>query len=189
LSRPDRFDRVQAARRIDWRFLLPEPDLGDVVCVGTPEPELLESLRLLSASVTVAVDGERRGAYDVAVLRNPSTMEIETAAQLLRPGGWVYIERSKAGPRVGRYVALLERHVRFEDVGAYWHWPDFDSCEAIAPLRDRAAVRYLLQRARREGAALKANVGLVILLLGAFAAVVPDASVIGRRPADSGQAD
>jgi hypothetical protein len=188
MSRPDRFARLQAARRIDWRFLLPEPDLGDVVCVCTPESELLESLRLLSASVTVTGGGERQGAYDVAVLRNPSTMEIETAAQLLRPGGWAYIESSKDGPRVGRYVAVLERHVRFEDVDAYWHWPDFDSCEAIVSLRDRAAVRYLLQRARREGAALKANIGLVILLLGAFSAVVPDASVIGRRPADSGPA-
>ena len=124
MSRPDRFALLQAARRIDWRYLLPEPDLGAVAYVGNPEPQLVQSLTLLAASVTVVGGGEPRAAYDVAVLRDPSVAELETAAQLLRAGGWAYIESGKS---VRRYVDVLERDMRFEDVDVYWHWPGFDS--------------------------------------------------------------
>jgi hypothetical protein len=36
---------LQASRRLDWRFLLADPELGRVACLGSHDPELVESLR------------------------------------------------------------------------------------------------------------------------------------------------
>jgi hypothetical protein len=40
-------------RRIDWRFLLPDPTLSQVAHIGPAQTTLLESLRLFSESLTV----------------------------------------------------------------------------------------------------------------------------------------
>ncbi|MEP0762273.1 MAG: hypothetical protein HRF48_05990, partial [Chloroflexota bacterium] len=38
-------DLRQAIRRLDWRFLLPDPALGRVACLGRAEGSLAEALR------------------------------------------------------------------------------------------------------------------------------------------------
>ena len=47
---------LQSSRRVDWRFLLPEPDLGRVASIGPSDPELVESLGLLSEELVSLVD-------------------------------------------------------------------------------------------------------------------------------------
>src|SRR5262245_35723918 len=81
---------LQASRRVDWRFLLPDPNLGRVAYLGPARGALLESLRLFSVSLAL---GEAAGAqYDVVVAHNPSLDGLRHAAELVRPGGFLYLE-------------------------------------------------------------------------------------------------
>ena len=45
---------LQASRRVDWRFLLPEAELGRVACIGETDPDLVRSLRLFSSELTAS---------------------------------------------------------------------------------------------------------------------------------------
>lgn len=89
---------LQASRRLDWRFLLPHPELGHVGYLGAADDELFESLRLFSAAITridlSSIGGGSAAArrYDVVVLSDPSYEDLAAAPGLLRPGGSLYLE-------------------------------------------------------------------------------------------------
>ena len=186
---------LQSSRRVDWRFLLPEPDLGRVASIGPSDPELVESLGLLSEEL-VSLDPEaspqEEEPFDRVVLRNPELEEIELARALLDPGGWVYIEvetplaRARAlGSRSARGYARALRKLGFVDVGTYLHWPDFSSCRAIVALDDAVAVRQALTRGRRDARArLVTRLGPALASARQLALFAPCASVIGRLPAN-----
>ena len=115
---------LQASRRIDWRFLLPTPDLGRVACICVTDPELLESLALFSVRLDVVDSTSGHGLvapYDLVVLRNPRRELIETACGLLRPGGWLYVEVETSMPVQG----CVTRRARPADVQSSsegWGW-------------------------------------------------------------------
>ncbi len=69
----------------------------------------------------------------------------------------------------------------------YWHWPDFASCEEIVPLNDAGAVRLMLARRRVYGERIKFWLGRLLVRMGLFGLLVPCASIVGRRPDDSGE--
>ena len=141
---------LQISRRIDWRFLLPDPNLGQVAHIGPAQATLLESLRLFSESLTVIgmprESAGTTGQYDVVVASRPSYEALREAADLVRPGGFVYVEAygqfrpgrlSIKGPRLrypADYVATLEQ-LGLTEVQPYWHWPDFDSGNTGAQLK------------------------------------------------------
>ena len=204
---------LQASRRVDWRFLLPDPHLGHVAYYGPARDSLLHSLRLFSASLTV-VEGlgagdECNARYDVFVVCSPSPGVLEWAAELVRPGGFLYVEaygifgpgwlrqvlqdggagqifrrRRVNRPRIRQVVdcvAAVERS-GFIDIQAYWHWPNFESCTMIVPLGDRAALLHALGRHASGGAVqLKATLGRWLLHSGWLARVVPCFSVVAQR--------
>jgi len=184
---------LQAARRVDWRFLLPCPDLKDVLYVGQEKGPLVESLRLFSASLTItrdapALDGTAQ-RYDVVVARQPSRAVLGRVVGKLAPGGWLYVEarrrltlsrRDRPLRHAPDYVAALKR-LGLKEVEAHWHWPNLEASLEIVPLADRPAV--LRSLARRNGgklAKLKAMLGHGLLRIGLFARLVPHFSVIGR---------
>ena len=83
---------LQASRRIDWRFLLPTPDLGQVACIGVTDADLLESLALFSVRLDVVdstsghglvADTEHlcSGANGSYVLVAPANFVIQTKAR------------------------------------------------------------------------------------------------------------
>ncbi|MCZ7539847.1 MAG: hypothetical protein M5U29_08055 [Anaerolineae bacterium] len=152
-------DLRQAIRRLDWRFLLPDPALGRVACLGRAEGSLAEALRASGAALTVIAgpiaEGDR-AAFDTVVAANPSRELLIAAADLLRPGGWLYAEVSGAG-RAGR-MARLAQGMGFGEVQRHWHWPDFERGTRILPLDDGGALVYALLKGRRgaAGAALAA---------------------------------
>lgn len=184
---------LQASRRLDWRFLLPQPELGQVACIGSHDPELVESLRLFSSRFTAAdaaPASRERTSYDVVVLRNPTSEDLAEAVSLLRPGGWAYVEvegssslrRSGRGRSVRGHANALRR-LGLVDVGTYLHWPDFGSCRAIVALDDAVAVRHVLARGRRGGrAGMVRRLAPVLATTHLLAAVAPSASALGRRP-------
>jgi hypothetical protein len=189
---------LQASRRLDWRFLLAEPELGQVACFGSHDPALVESLRLFSAGFTASEavpDSVERDSHDLVVLRNPTSEDLGAAPRLLRPGGWLYVEvdgpltRGPGRLRSARAYARALRRLGLVEVGAYMHWPDFDSCRAIVSLDDAVAVRHALARGPQGGRA-RFRMRLAPLLAGAhmLALAVPSASAVGRR-AVSGEED
>ena len=204
---------LQASRRVDWRFLLPDPYLGHVAYLGPTHDSLLHSLRLFSASLTV-VEGlgagnERSARYDVVVVCSPPPGALERAAELIRPGGFLYVEgygifgsgqlrkvlrdegtsrifarRGVNRPRIRQVAdcgAAVER-LGFIDIQAYWHWPNFESCTMIIPLGDRAALLHALGRhVNGSSVQLKATLGSWLLRTGWLARVVPCFSVVAQR--------
>jgi hypothetical protein len=190
---------LQASRRVDWRFLLPDPNLGHVAYLGPARGALLESLRLFSASLA---QGEAAGAqYDVVAAHNPSSDALWRAAGLVRPGGYLYVEafgplhRSRLRHGLGRwprfaadYVAAVERLGLAEAV-AHWHWPNFESCAEIVPLADLDAMLLALGRRRSgAGARLKSAFGRALLRSGLFARLAPCFSVVARKPESANSA-
>lgn len=188
---------LQASRRIDWRFLLPTPDLGQVACLGVADADLLESLHLFSAAVEIADATSRQeldAVYDVVVLRNPRRETIEAGCRLARPGGWVYVEvetsiASKHGD-APRSVRACERELKrsgLVDTSTYVHWPDFGSCRAIVPLGEVAAVRHGLARGWASGGWFMTHLAPVLAATRQLGRFVPCASAIGRRPEEGGE--
>src|ERR1044071_531014 len=60
---------LQASRRVDWRFLLPDPNLGRVAYFGPARGALLESLRLFSAALALGEAASSGGAqHDLVVI-------------------------------------------------------------------------------------------------------------------------
>ena len=187
---------LQASRRVDWRFLLPDPDLGRVACMSDAEATLIDSLRLFSDELHVLETPAFARAdppYDVVVLANPSRDVLDAAASLLTPGGWVYVEvdttlRRKPGRPSGsaRGYGRALRGLGLVDVKSHVHWPDFASCRAIVPLEEPAAVRHGLARGRTKAPRALTLFAPALAGLHQLALFVPCASAIGRRPPRQG---
>lgn len=179
---------LQASRRVDWRFLLPDPNLGEVAYLGPAHGSLLESLRLFSAALTVTasatIHDRQPMQFDVVVMLAPSDKRVKQGAELVKPGGFLYVEarrrwaRSPAG-----YVSALRR-LGFIEVAAYWHWPNFESCTEIIPLGDPVALVHALGRRRSGGATrLKSALGRGLVRMGLLPRLVPCFSLVARKRA------
>jgi hypothetical protein len=172
---------LQTSRRVDWRFLLPDPALNHVAYVGQPGA-LLEALRQFSRSVSIPVSSG--AAFDLVVASLQTRGDLSRAAELVRTGGWLYAEitrLSKRGLRLEHpawYAGTLRR-AGFDDVRMYWHWPDFERCVRILPLDDPAALLYMV--AQGKGARLKAAAARTAMWSGALPWVISCVSVVAHR--------
>lgn len=170
-------ERLEFARSLDWRFLLPEPGLtGVAACTG--HQELVDALRALGASVDVVTDPrEHAGRYGLVVADAACA---RAAAALLRPDGSLYVEAS------GRSLRACARRLRragLVDVRAYWQWPRRSSCTEIVPLDEPLAIRHAL--ARRHGSAaarLKAAAARACFELRLHRLVVADGAIVASAP-------
>ena len=196
---PARLDaRLQAARRIDWRFLLPRPALKRVAYFGPRRPALLEALHKFSAELTLTQAAEAPvvpARFDLIVMPDATPAGLAWAASQLEPGGCLYLEAyglfgpgwpaSLAGRRlrsIGQHVALLRR-CGLVEIQAYWHWPDFEACTEMIPLDDQAALRYALaRRGSTPMARLRAWLGGRLLRAGLLTHFVPCYSIVARQP-------
>jgi hypothetical protein len=188
----DRLALLEASRRLDWRFLLPDPELGRVAHVGETEPALLEALRAFAACLTVVGgDGsceQEPGSFPVVVAVAPTAEELDRAIGLLQPGGWLYLERRQSLFPAGRHRqarvhrrALVRRGL--DQVTTYWHWPDFAASKWIVPVGDPTAVRYALRQHRGgRRARMLRRLGLTLLRTGLLGVVVPCVSVVAHLP-------
>lgn len=189
---------LQASRRIDWRFLLPDPELGRVICLGSLPDSLLESLRLFSHSLnTLALEAAQdapAAQADLVVVRQLTPDKLRLAVRHLRPGGYLYAEMegllSPKRPRPPWKQARLATPpgcitavagAGFVDVVAYWHWPNFASCTRIIPLDDRGALQHAFVNGGRSAKArLQAVAGQGLLQSGLLVHIVPRFSVVAR---------
>jgi len=174
-----------AIRRLDWRFLLPDPSLGRVIYLGQAQSDLLTALRASAVALTVAdsaVPGQG-ATFDTAVLVNPSPHDLLMAAALLRPGGWLYAE-VKGAPGAARRLARRLPQAGFAAVQQHWHWPDFVRCTRILPLADAGALTFGLLKGRggAQGRALALLVG-GLARSGALLWLARSISLVAQRAA------
>lgn len=184
----DPSDRLEWARRLDWRFLLADPRLGRVAVSGTPDPGLLAALGRFAGSVSVA--GETPA--DVVVACRPSPEGLRAAIGRVAPGGSIVIElvgrpRARRGRGLtaasANAVAARLRRDGFVDVATYWTWPDHVSCAEIVPLDDPGLLQLALSRRRGDRSSrLKARLAGALLRAGLGAAIIPATTVVGRCP-------
>jgi SAM-dependent methyltransferase len=155
----------QASRRVDWRFLFPDPTLRRVGYIGPERGDLFESLRQFSSSVKALKLPDRTGAvYDVVVARDLSREMLRTAVRSVKPGGHLYAEISGPGRLPGRYVSAVKR-AGLTNIRVYWPWPNFEACTRIIPLDDPAVLIYALTKGR-PGRIPQAEAALVQWLHG-----------------------
>ncbi len=196
---------LPVSRRLDWRFLLPEPVLGDVVCLQPVASSLAESLQIFSASLATltpqeAGDPRQRACADLLVACDPSREALSRTTVLLKPGAYIYVEAQGIFPRLKRRARLrrgngagsgslwrpetyrqLLRDLGFTQVQAYWHWPNFERCKMMIPLKSPAAAQLAFDRGGQSVAArLKTGLGRAVVSAGLLAWVVPYFSVTAR---------
>jgi hypothetical protein len=126
-------------RQVDWRFLLPNPMLGQSVCFA--QGLLAQGVALVS-DVLVDADDRPNGDCDTAVAVDPDSTILRAGWACLRPGGAFYIEWRS--PTTGSLRAVRRRlkTAGFIDIACYWTWrrPAIVWLPLDAPL----AVRYFL---------------------------------------------
>lgn len=167
---PQRSDELlQLSRRLDWRFLLPEPRLQQVAYFGPAESTLVTALKTFSESLTMfpaspAARPATSPRFAVVVAVAPSPAALAEISEVLLPGGCLYVElgsifscrkpgagaswrQALSGPK--EYTATLKR-LGFEEIMAYWHRPSFEAAVQIIPLRDPLALRFVLSRRGRD---------------------------------------
>lgn len=193
---------LEASRRVDWRFLLPNPELGRVACLGICDQAHIRSLRMFSESLTHIEPRKARrgvaGQFDV-VVSEPSHEMLRCASRLVRPAGFLYIEayglpwaahRPQQGGRLSNLMGSRLWHpvgcvtavkrLGFIGVQVYWNWPNFDTCTKIIPLNDQMALHYAFSPNGRS-ARLRQMFARVLLHSGLLAWTISCFSVVAQR--------
>ncbi|HEX6383132.1 MAG TPA: hypothetical protein VF177_00545 [Anaerolineae bacterium] len=185
---------LHASRRVDWRFLLPNPNLGRVAYVGVGQGELINSLRLFSNSLTVLASPEvgKEADYDVVVAHDPESALLPAMTQLVSPGGYLYVElygttwwlrkgKYRGFRQPAKYVAQLRRS-GLSDIHSYWQWPNFEACTRVIPLDCPSSLRFVLSL-RRDSAVdqVKAMAVEGLIRSGLLDWLVPCFSLIAQR--------
>jgi aminoglycoside phosphotransferase len=189
-----RDDRLHAARRIDWRFLLGSPDLGRVRVIGAPDPWLERGLHEAAHEVrlgSAAPAGSADQPFDTAIVTGrPSRDALREAARSVATSGRLVIEVDLGGPT--RVVApgtavRLARSLRADGwhVTTWWAWPVRSRLSMWARADDPIALRALGSRLGRPRGPLVGGIAGVLGRSGAGQAVlvstVPSITIVGER--------
>lgn len=181
-------DDLNAIRRLDWRFLLPDPLLQDGAYSARPGTSLATALERLCPSFVQLNTAKAHGRqFPLVVLGQPSLRTIREAAESVSPGGWLYAEfvrnllslrLSLAYPR--RCCTELKR-LKF-DMDAFWHHPDFENCQQIIPLLEPGARTFALSpRPINWRKQMKFGLGRLLNGLELLPLMVPCFSVLAHK--------
>jgi hypothetical protein len=174
----------ELVRRIDWRFLLPDPRPLHVAILGTDAGSLLQAWGALGIAVTRLETGEER-EFDLVMLRGAPASAAHVARTALRSGGTIYWEiESRAGLGWNRAASLARRvaDLGFADVALHWHRPSFERCLEIVPLQAPAVVECVLRpRTQDAMSRLKRAAARAAWRAGLLPRLVPCVSLLARR--------
>ena len=139
-------ETAQLTRRLDWRFLLPDPHLRRVVHLGPRASTLARALQTFSDTVAFCgAEEEPRIEPDLIVAEAATLQEVEAVLPRLGPRGWLYWEL-----RPGHTLrpADLKRLGRcgVSQVQVFWHCGGFEDRRWIIPLDNPAGLAMLLKR-------------------------------------------
>lgn len=197
-ERPNDND-VLLVRRIDWRFLLPNPELNRVLYVGPSENELHVALRRFSRelrhvdaiSMPTQEAASSRG-YDLVVVADGGWQTLKASLEALVAGGCIYWEIRRSWPvgvgsaRWGwrsaeRYASGL-RMLGAERSTVHWHRPSFEHCKEIIPLDRNRAVDHAIARSRAgAGGWAKFVAGRLAADVGLLQFLTPCISVVAVK--------
>jgi hypothetical protein len=134
--------RNKLLRRVDWRFLLPNPRPARAICFGSGR--LIEAVKSVMDQVTVSCQ-QQQGEYDLAVAANPDRATLLAAWRALKPGGSCYAEWS--WPRCGMLSGIQRclQAAGFTDIRFYWAGPSRSHPRFWVPLESQGALHYFLE--------------------------------------------
>src|SRR5215212_2472970 len=137
--------RNDLLRRVDWRFLLPNPNPARSICYCTGP--LHQAVALISASMQdLNATTPALADCDLAVAVNPDGKIVLSAMNALRPGGSLYAEwTSPDADDLTRLRRGLEAH-GFADIAFYHPFPDptWGPVACWIPVEHLGALRYAL---------------------------------------------
>jgi hypothetical protein len=138
-------ERNLLLRRIDWRFLLPDPAPRTSLALSEELAEPLELITRVSRT-----PGDDEVGFDLAAVVDPSPSDLVAAWSTLRPRGSVYTEWREPIP--GGWKAIVRKlgAAGFEEVACFWPRPDPARAPTTAwiPLESRAPLDYYRTRRR-----------------------------------------
>lgn len=168
------------SRRLDWRFLLPDPTLGRVSYVGKESSPLFHALRRFSGEWVPA--GQ---SVDLIVLTDANLSDFKKHivsasafyVELNRPT-WPLRLRQASAPT--SYLRAAAKAGFQAD--AYWHYPDFEAATRIIPFSAASPLLNVVAKNRRDKKTRIKVAGMEWLLKsGALARTVPCLSIIGFK--------
>ena len=204
---------LQIVRRLDWRYLFPDPRLRRVACVGAQDGELVSALKRFSEFLEIvpSCNGtlpspRMEPLFDWIVLQSSSQQDLQLAGDLLKPGGYLYWEvdrrssrrlnresRSRTRQNGASRVRFIRTYCRrlewlgFSEIAAYWHRPNFQKCLEIIPIQDPCALHHVFSRPRSDfSGRLKLAAGRVLSGSGILSLWVPCFSLAAKKPASPG---
>lgn len=181
--------RNRLLRRVDWRFLLPQPAPKKTVCFA--EGLLADAVPLISQHM---VDPRRaqHSECELAVAVNPDPGVLRAAWSALQPGGACYTEwysPLSGGVRMARQRLAC---AGFEDITCYWcwPWPSRASAQFWLPLESPSALHHFLggRAAARNGlAAVGSAILRMVWMLALRLGLLLPICAIARKPATLAQ--
>lgn len=197
--------RLVRVRRVDGRFVLPDPAAGPVLIWGDAPAGLAAAWAAAGARVLrqADVDAEAAGGGSHAApavvvvpvvsaaprrgerpLRPPAALG--DAVARLAVGGWLVVEvaglwRRPAAPEA--WAAVLHGH-GLVDAAAFLHWPSFETCSQIVPAGEPGPLRWALERGVAGG--WPRPLARLIARPGVAGRLTPCFTVVGRKPGREG---
>ncbi len=193
-EKPHRDRQILTVRRLDWRFLLPDPRLQNVAYIGAPDADLIAALDAFSRHLTIISDVNSpanqidKPGFDVLVASRVKPAVIKSALPLLKPGGYLYweVERSNV-TGVAKFCSIYTYRKHLEklkssDIQIHWHRPNFAACKEIIPLENPAALNFAFAKghAGLKGR-LKEFAGKLLKTSGLLAFSTPCFSIVAKK--------
>lgn len=172
---------LQLSRRVDWRFLLPDPTLGRVTYVGTLPRDLELALRQFSHQLIE----DRSEPADLVVMVNPS-LEVFRTSILAAQRFYVELQRPTWLTCLKQWT-LLDSCLKFAhrqgmEARAYWHYPSFEAANRLLPLSHAAPLMHVVGKGKTDRTTkLKQHGSALLLRSGVLARCVSSISIVGYR--------
>ncbi len=178
---------LECARRLDWRFLLPDPMLSNAAYLGNLDESLAGALQMLFPSVLDARSNTHR-QFATVIVGGGSVGLLAAAAEFVELDGWLYVEFTRTIGSPAGWLQTARRCRRelcrlgFDQISAFWHRPNFANCLEIIPLFEPAARAFVLSRCSPAWRS-RAKFAFARLLdrTGMLAVAVPCFSVVAHK--------
>ncbi len=151
-------ERLQAARALDWRFLLPSPRIGRVLMANRDTALSHAITTTCELLVSFEDDQPCDDVFPLVICSSIDRPLIGQLANRVAPGGTLVIlsDASSRGGRWARWRGVPLRRQRQVLRGAlaqagtftlhaWWHSPSRSQCKTLVPLDDRHAVTLYLR--------------------------------------------
>lgn len=185
--------QILTVRRLDWRFLLPDPALRNVAYIGAPDPDLQAALGEFSASLQLLSGEQLTGlpVFDLLVARKATMNEIKSVIPMLKSGGYLYWEVVRTKPKKMTKLAPPRSAFRYRndlnqleltDLRLYWHRPNFSRCKEMIPLDSPNALSFAMNKGHTGfHGQIKETAGKLLKNSGMLPFMVSCFSIVGRK--------